>query len=223
MTTVLDREMYSEAEAARLLGVPPSTLHYWLEGGERRGKSYRPIIREAPRGDRIVTWGEFIEAGLLREYRRKHRVPMVELRKFVDRLREDFGVPYPLAHRRPFVSGRQLIYEAQGEAGLDPEFCLVAAASDQLVLLPASQAFLDRVEWEDDLAAEWRPDANQESTVRVNPKIRFGRPSVNGVSTEVIWEHDQDGEDTETIAATFQLTSSDVHWALAYENSRRAA
>lgn len=43
--SVLDREMYTEAQASRLLGVAQSTLHYWLEGGERRGKSYRPIIR----------------------------------------------------------------------------------------------------------------------------------------------------------------------------------
>ena len=35
---VLDREMYSEVEAARLLRVAPSTLHYWLEGGERRDR-----------------------------------------------------------------------------------------------------------------------------------------------------------------------------------------
>lgn len=37
--------MYSEAEAARLLRVAPSTLHYWLEGSTRRGTSYLPIFR----------------------------------------------------------------------------------------------------------------------------------------------------------------------------------
>jgi len=100
VTSVLDREMYNEAEAGRLLGVAQSTLHYWLEGGKRGGKYYRPIIREAPRSVRTVTWAEFVEAGLLREYRRK-QVPMVELRKFIDKLREVFGVPYPLADRRP--------------------------------------------------------------------------------------------------------------------------
>jgi hypothetical protein len=39
---VLEREMFSEAEAARLLRVPQNTLNYWLEGGVRRGKTYRP-------------------------------------------------------------------------------------------------------------------------------------------------------------------------------------
>ena len=50
--SVLEREMYSEAEAARLLGVAQSTLNYWLEGGTRRGRVYRPVIRPEPRA-----WG----------------------------------------------------------------------------------------------------------------------------------------------------------------------
>ena len=57
--TVLDREMYSEAEAARLLHLAQGTLHYWLEGGERRGRLYKPILRVEPRGARSVTWAEF--------------------------------------------------------------------------------------------------------------------------------------------------------------------
>jgi hypothetical protein len=88
---VLNREMFSEAEAARLLRLPQSTLHYWLDGGDYRGKNYKPVIRVEPQGNRSVTWAEFVEAGLLREYRRTHRVPMGELRAFIDLLRERLG------------------------------------------------------------------------------------------------------------------------------------
>lgn len=120
MTTlsVLEREMYSEAEAARLLGVAQSTLHYWLEGGERRGKSYPPVIRPEPHGHRApVTWAEFVEAGLLRSYRRDLGVKMAELRVFIDHLRNELGVPYPLADRRPYVSSKELVFKAQQETG----------------------------------------------------------------------------------------------------------
>jgi uncharacterized protein (DUF433 family) len=223
VTTVLDREMYSEAEAARLLEVPQSTLHYWLEGDERRGKTYRPIIRESARDTRTVTWAEFVEAGLLREYRRTHQIPMAELRKFVELLRDNFQVPYPLADRRPYASGRRLVYDLQTAAGLDAEFCLVAVVNDQLLLTPASYAFVQRVEWEGDIAAGWRPAADPDSPVRVRPTIRFGRPAIKGISTDAIWEQDESGEDIQTIADVYQLTVSDVRWALAYENSLRAA
>ncbi|MGH8775322.1 MAG: DUF433 domain-containing protein [Jiangellaceae bacterium] len=223
VTTVLDREMYTEAHAARLLGVAQSTLHYWLEGGERRGRQYQPVLRERTRGTRTVMWAEFIEAGLLREYRRTHLVPMAELRMFVDLLRREFGVQYPLADRRPYVSGKQLVHDAQTAAGLAAEFCLVAVVNDQLLLTPPSQTFLERVVWDGDLAAEWRPDANPKSPVRVSPTIRFGKPAIKGVSTEVIWEQDEAGEMIRTIAEVYQLTVRDVRWALAYENSQRAA
>jgi uncharacterized protein (DUF433 family) len=222
--SVLDREMFTESEAARLLTVPQSTLNYWLEGGERRGKLYRPIIRLEPRGDRdIVTWAEFIEAGLLREYRRTHGVPMAELRAFIDLVRLRYQVPYPLAHHLPFVSGRELLVEAQDQVGLDADFCLVAMVRGQYLLTPAADSFVKRVTWHDDIAAEWRPHDDPHSPVRMNPEVRFGRPAVAGISTEAMWEHDQAGETTEDIASEFGVPPESVRWALAYETSARAA
>lgn len=58
MTTVLDRDMYTGAGTARLLRVAPATLHYWLEGGIRRNKTYKPVIREEATGSRTVTWAD---------------------------------------------------------------------------------------------------------------------------------------------------------------------
>lgn len=57
-----------------------------------------------------------------RQYRREHRVPMVELGAFIDLLRERTGSPYPLADRRPFVAERQLVHEAQEQARLEAEY-----------------------------------------------------------------------------------------------------
>ena len=222
--SILNREMYSEPEAARLVRVAPSTLHYWLEGGSQRGKVYRPIIRSEPRGDRSVTWAEFVEAALLRECRREHKVPMAELRQFIDGLRGRLGVPYPLADKRPYTSARQLVEDAQEEAGLDAPFCLVAVAGQQRILTPASQSFLDRVTWDGDTAVGWRPHDDSESPVLVSPTLRFGRPAVKGVSTEVIWEHSVLGDEgVGEIAEAFGIDAEDVRWALAYETSVHAA
>lgn len=221
--TVLDREMYTEAAAARLLGVAQGTLNYWLEGGERRGKVYRPVIRVEPRGDRAaVTWAEFLEAGLLREYRRRHNVPMAELRAFIDVVRGRYGVPYPLADRRPFIAGKELLSQAQETAGLAADFCLVAEVRGQLVLTSPADSFVRRVTWEGDTAAEWRPHDDPLSPVRINPDMRFGRPAIAGVATETLWEHEQAGESIEEIAEQFSMTPESVVWALAYETSARA-
>jgi len=221
---VLEREMYSEAEAARLLRVAQSTLHYWLEGITRGRKTYQPIIRQEPRGERSpVTWSEFIEAGLLRQYRREHRVPMAELRAFIDLLRERYGIPYPLAHHRPYVADRQLLLEAQEASHLAADFALVAVVRDQLILTPASQSFVERVTWDGDIAAGWRPHDDPRSPVRMDPGLRFGKPAVKGISTEALWEHADAGEAVEEMAEAFDLTADEVRWALAYEISARAA
>ncbi len=43
----------------------------WLDGYERQGAQYAPVIRVEATGDDVVTWGEFVELGYLREYPRK--------------------------------------------------------------------------------------------------------------------------------------------------------
>lgn len=220
---VLEREMFTEAEAARLLRVPQNTLNYWLEGGQYRGRQYKPVIREQSRGSRApVTWAEFVEAGLLREYRRQ-RVPMAELRAFIDHIRREFGVPYPLADQRPFVSGKELLSVAQDATGLDAELCLVATVRGQYVLTPAADAFYKRVTWEAEMAVAWRPHDDPQSPVLMRPGMRSGRPAVKGISTEIVWEHEQAGETVADIAGDFGLTEEDVRWALAYETSTHAA
>jgi uncharacterized protein (DUF433 family) len=220
--SVLDRELYSEQEAARLLGLPPSTLHYWLEGGIRRGVVYAPIIRPEATGRRWVSWAEFIEAGWLSTYRRRKGVPMPELRAFISDLRDKMGVPYPLAHHRPLVSGRQLVQQAQEEAGLEPDFQLVVAVGKQLMLSYPGQRFVERVVWEGDLAVGWKPH-DLGSPVTVRPDVRFGRPAVAGVSTLSIFERSEEGASREEIAEDFEISIADVRWAIAYEEQQHAA
>lgn len=224
--TVLDQELYSESEAARLLRVPPSTLNYWLEGGSRRGRVYEPIIREQAKGGHPpVTWSEFIECGWLRQYRRVNGVPMAELRAFITRMRESYQVPFPLAHFKPFANQRQLVLlrEVQSEVGLDPDFCLVAEVSGQLVLTAAADSFVHRVDWADDEPVAWRPHDDPESPVRLLPDVRFGRPSIRGISTEVLWEQVESGIGVDEVAEDYGLTANDIRWAVSYETAARAA
>jgi uncharacterized protein (DUF433 family) len=219
--SILDRETYTEATAADLLRVAPSTLHWWLDG---RPPRYRPVIRPEPTGSRMVTWAEFVEAGLLRSYRRDHDVPLRELRDFIDKLRDRLGVPYPLADRRPYVgSGRRLLIDLQDRSHLDPDFCLVAIANGQAVLTAPGKEFFQRVDWSGDEPEAWRPHEDPASPVRVSPLIRFGRPAVRGISTEAIVGELDSGASLEEVAQDFDLDVEAVRWAHSYELAQRAA
>lgn len=83
-------------EAAGLLGLRSERARAWLDGYERAGVRYPPVIRRDPTGSDVVTWGEFVELGYLREYRRSG-VPLQRLRPVIDELRREFDTPYPLA------------------------------------------------------------------------------------------------------------------------------
>lgn len=223
---MLDREMYTEAAAARLLRVAPSTLHYWLEGGNQNNRTYRPVIRIEPKGPgAAVTWGEFVESAVLREYRQTLLVKLQELRGFIDRMRDEFSVPYPLADRRPYVGpGRKLMIDLQGRSELDPDFCLVAVVNGQTVLTAPGDEFFKRVDWSRDEPARWRPPAADElSPVRVDPLKRFGRPAVSGVSTEAIAGELEAGASAEEVARDFGLDIAAVRWAQSYELAQLAA
>jgi uncharacterized protein (DUF433 family) len=220
--SVLEREMYSEAEAARLLRVPQQTLHYWLEGKVYRGREHPPVIRTEPTGKKIVTWAEFVESALLSRYRRR-KVPLDHVRQFISILREKTGVPYPLAHARPWaVSQHLVILDAQRSAGLTDEYMLYAPVGNQPMLLPPARDFLDRVKFEDDEAVLWRP-AGKDSLVVIDPERRSGRPSIGGISTAVINEYSDDGYSYQEIAEEFHLTVREVEMAVAYELTSKTA
>src|ERR1700675_1890986 len=66
---LLNRPTYGLAQVDRLLGLPGGTARRWIDGYERAGKRYPPVVRESSTGDAIATWGEFVETRLLSEYR----------------------------------------------------------------------------------------------------------------------------------------------------------
>src|SRR5947207_2644018 len=141
MVRLIELELYSVAEAARLLGISARKARRWLEGYEVAGTSYPPVVREDPTGSDIVSWGEFVELGYLREYRNKG-VPLQQLRPVIDKLRERYGTPYPLANHKPFVGpGRKLVMEVERKLGIDERLYMVVD-TEQLLLSPQAEAFL---------------------------------------------------------------------------------
>jgi uncharacterized protein (DUF433 family) len=220
--TVLDRPLYSCAEAARLLQVPTQTLKRWLDGATREGVVYPPVIRIDP-GDRdAVTWGEFVEAGLLREYRNK-RFPLQKMRPFIAEARERFGVPYPLAHFKPMIDNQRLVYELQKETGLDPELYLVNSEDGQMLWAPPVNAFLERVEFDPAGVISSLHPLGLKSPVAIDPAISFGVPQIRGVRTELVAESVAAGESEDEAARSWGLGAADVRAALSWERSLAVA
>lgn len=221
--SILERPVYGVVEAAGLLGLRPDRARAWLDGYQRAEVRYPPVIRPESTGDDIVTWGEFVELGYLREYRRKG-VPLQRLRPVIDELRRSFGTPYPLATARPYILGKELVLEAQERHDLPMSIAIVIRSGQQVMLADDANRFVKKVEFDPqgDGAVRRIYPAGQASPVVIDPLVGFGKPSVLGISTERLWELFDAGETVEEIVAGYELPLEDVRAAIAYEEQLRS-
>lgn len=223
--SLLDRAIYSYADVDRLVGLHAGTARRWLEGYERQGHVYEPVLRPEPSGSDEVTWGEMVEARLLAEFRDR-RVPVQRMRPAIVRLRDEFG-RYPLAHAQPFldVEGRELVQVVQRAVGLERGLELVVIRDGQYVLTDAAERFRSAVEYDDSVAGLLRPDPRTPDVV-MDPRRTFGQPAVRNVRTDALAEDYRAGTGREELADLYDLTLRQVDEAIRFEliaGSERAA
>lgn len=215
-SSLLDRAIYSYADVDRLVGLHAGTARRWLEGYQRGGRSYDPVLRAEPTGSEAVTWGEMVEARLLAEFRRRE-VPVQRLRPAIERLRAEFG-PYPLAHAKPFldVAGRELVQVIQEQVNLERRLQLVVVRSGQVVLAGTAERFTSAVEYDDGVAGLLRPDRRTPEVV-MDPLRSFGQPAVRNVRTESLAEDYRAGTSREDLIDLYDLTGEQVDAAIRFE------
>jgi len=56
----------------------------------------------------------------------------------------------------------------------------------------------------------------------IDPLVRFGSPSVQGVATERLWELFDAGESIEQIADGYEMPTGEIRAAVAYEEQLRS-
>lgn len=221
--SILERPVYGLTEAAGLLGLRPDRTRAWLDGYERQRIWYPPVIRSESSGEEVVTWGEFVELGYLREYRRKG-VPLQRLRPVIDELRREFATPYPLATAKPYIFGRELVLELQEKNDIPRAIAIVIRSGQQVMLAEDANRFIKKVDFDPPDEGDVRRihPAGLASPVVIDPLVRFGRPSVEGVATERLWELFDAGETIDQIADGYDVASDVVRAAIAYEEQSRS-
>lgn len=219
--SLLDRRVYGLSDVDRLLVLPPGTARRWIDGYDRGGVHYPPVVRAERTRDEDVTWGEFVETRLLAEFRARG-ASMHRLRPAVVRLREEFG-RYPLAHARPFldIDGRELVRHVQQEVGITGHEMLVVVRSGQAMMSAPVKSFVGDLQYFGDTDREANAVVPVQfgGLVTLDPLHQHGRPVVRAVPTEVVAEQFRAGESTETIADLFDLTVVQVEQALRFELS----
>ncbi len=220
--SVLDRPVYGLSEAAALLGLSRSRARAWLDGYDRNGVRYPPVVRSASTGGSVVSWGEFVELGYLREYRRKG-MPLQRLRPVIEALREEFNSPYPLATAKPFVGGKELVMKLQEDSSIPQQIAIVVRSGQTVMLSREAERFLKKVSFDppDDGDVCRLHPAGRTTPVVIDPLVRFGCPSVEGVAVERLWELHDAGEPVRQIAASYDMKHSLIDAAITYFEQQR--
>lgn len=218
---LLDRPIYLMPDVDRLLSLSSGTARRWIDGYQRSGIAYSPVVRNESTGLESVTWGEFVETRLLALFRDQD-IRLPQLRRYMELLRERFGNRYPLAHSKTFltVDGREILLRSQDEAGTELSF-FTRLDTGQTGFAAQTREFLSSVQWSNDPPAAGVVDSLSPvarlAAVCVNPKLRFGDPQVAGIQTSVLAELYRAGDAFDQITDWYGITPVELREALEFE------
>jgi uncharacterized protein (DUF433 family) len=216
--------MYSFAEAALVLRVPPSTLRNWTVGasyktarGVRRFEPPMPIAR----GQRALTFFNLVEAYVLSSIRRDHNVSLQSVRGSVDYVRRELGVDRPLLSQDFYTDGVSLFVKRWG-AFVD------ASKQGQLAMELLLKQSLKRIKRDEAGLAErlypWRSSVDEPRVIELDPRRSFGRAVVigTGISIDVLLSRFHAGDAIPRLVKDYDLDARVVSAVVSWDAKRAA-
>lgn len=228
-----DAPLYSMAEAARYLDVPPTTFSSWAKGYVRRSVD-RPTVTGAPVLSTVPTMQgagvPFIALaeGMVLAAIRKTGVPMQRIRPALLALQETLGIEYALASERLYSDGAELLYDfadSQPKAERDQTMELVVLRNGQRVFTAIVSDYLQRIEYADDgYARLLHLPGYERRQVVADPTRSFGQPMFvhGGAKVADVIDRFHAGESLDDLADDFGVPIEDLEDALRVA-SRRVA
>ena len=210
--------IYTIAEAARFLGVPPSTMATWARGYVRHPAG-RPVVRGAAVITSEVARPNFptipfigLAEGMVVAAFRQAGVSLQHIRRAVSVLEQEIRLDHALASARLYTDGAVILYDF-AEASDEQLAGLTEVASRQRVFAPVIEEYLRRIEYAaDGWAARLISPAIKRPVVAVDPARCFGQPMfVHGaVRVEDVIDRWRAGDPLTDVAEDFGVPAEDV-------------
>jgi uncharacterized protein (DUF433 family) len=211
--------LYSQAEAARYVDMPASTLRTWthvVPSGRRRsrGSSLVTYLPSSSASEPSVPFIGLAEAMFLSALR-KAGVPLQQIRPALSLVRDRLGVEYALASQRLYVVGAQLLWEVSEEGELEPDSrrALIVLRDGQYVFREVIGSYLRRIEYAGDgYANRVELPGYEVAHVVADPYVNFGLPYFQATGTPVaaVLSRLRAGESVGDVADDFALERDEV-------------
>ena len=210
--------LYTVAEAARFLSVPPSTFSTWAKGYVRRPPGRlevtgAPIVSSvtAEPGYPTIPFVGLAEGMVLAAFRRAG-VSLQQIRRAVYVLNEEIGVQHALASERLYLNGAVILFD-YAESEDEHLAGLTEVVSRQKVFAPVVEEYLRRISyaadgWDQRLTSP----ATERAVVLADPQRVFGRPifAKGAAPVESVIGRWKAGESIAHVAEDFGVPAGDV-------------
>lgn len=221
--------LYTVPEAARFLGVPPTTFSHWARGYEVHFP-HRKAVKKGP----IVTaldgsglWPSIpfigLAEGLVAAAFRRSGVSLQHIRRAVDVLEGEIGVEHALASRKLYSDGASVLYDYAAHEGA--EELLTHVVTQQRVFTDVVKAYLRLITYDvEDWATRLMSPVTSRPVIAVDPQRSFGQPIFirGGVRVEDVLDRIRADERPTEVAKDMGVPLEDVEAVLSAE-LRRAA
>lgn len=219
---------YSLSEAARYLKIPRRTVHNWVYGhayGTRGGvRKALPLVDAADRDAYLLSFVNMLELHVLDAIRLVHQVDMRLVRRALDYLRKELGVPHPLADEQMETDGKTIFVRRLGQL-------IDAAHSGQVSMSDLLDIRLARIERDPAGIAvklypftRRKPDAveaaaHEPRVIALDPAIAFGRPIIAGsrIPTIEVAERYKAGDSIAQLVAEYRRPQDEIEEAIRCE------
>lgn len=216
--------LYTVAQAARLVGMPSSTLSSWARGyshrfSDRATVAKGPVItalEPAFAGGPSVPFIGLVEAMVVQAFRRTD-LPLQRIRRALDVLAAEGELEHALASRKLYTDGAEILYDYARESGDGQLRLLTVVSSRQRVFHEVIESYLQRVHFDDDpWATELIVPVTEHEILRVRPDVASGDPLFvsGGAPLSAVVSRHRAGEPIESIADDYDVPAADIREAL---------
>jgi uncharacterized protein (DUF433 family) len=203
---------YGISEAAFYVRIPASTLIAWTRGQDYRTKQglhriFEPIIELADPNNKLLSFYNLVEAHMLRSTTERG-VPLVNVRKALEYIRETIPGKHPLLMHDFEVSGKDVFIRHLGHT-------VNATRYGQLAMRKVLDQYLKRIE-RDAHGLPLRIFPIKSKRLVIDPQFSSGKPVLKdrGITASVLWGRNRTGESVLEIAKDYGLTELEVKEAI---------
>ncbi len=190
--------------------MPHSTLYSWLRS------NHRESVVSVSHCDRALNFLQLSEAFAIAYMRKTLKIPLSKIREASEYLRKNLRIRYPLINPGIRVGTDVYFKHAKG-------VLLNASRYGQVESEDLIDKYINRIEFGEeklpDVLYPWIPGQEKKKNIRIDPRIRFGRPTISGtgIAVSVVRNRYKAGESLEEIAAGYGISPiGKVEDAIAY-------